>query len=121
MSHAGDSGSARSVNDTSAHSFYSDDMLQMQGYHFSTPISGSDTGESNDFAKGYRIADRKPVLAKFSSNTLKLEREYHTMRRLYQQPDGPKFIGKFLSNPPIVFAPSTLSHLIHCHSTFSAH
>ncbi|KAG2171396.1 hypothetical protein INT43_009057 [Umbelopsis isabellina] len=60
----------------------------MQGYHFSAPVSGSDTGESNDFARGYRIADRKPVIAKFSTNSLKLEREFHTLRRLYQQPDG---------------------------------
>jgi hypothetical protein len=94
MSHAGDTGSTRSVNEASAHSFFSDDLLQMQGYHFSAPICGSDTGESNDFARGYRIADRRPVIAKFSPNSLKLEREYHTMKRLYQQPDGPKFIGK---------------------------
>lgn len=93
MSHAGDSGSARSVNDASAHSFFSDDLLQMQGYHFSAPVSGSDTGESTDFARGYRIADRKPVIAKFSTNSLKLEREFHTLRRLYQQPDGYKYIG----------------------------
>lgn len=99
MSHAGDSGSNRSLNDTSAQSVFSDDMLQMQGYHFSSPISGSDTGESSDFARGYRIADRKPVIAKFSSNSLKLEREYYTMRRLYQQPDGPKFIGKIFVCP----------------------
>jgi hypothetical protein len=110
MSHAGDSGSSRSANDTSAHSFFSDDMLQMQGYHFGTPISGSDTGESNDFARGYRIADRKPVVAKFSSNSLKLEREYHTMRRLYQQPDGPKFIGIYSRSIIFIFSHDYPNH-----------
>ena len=41
-----------------------------------------------------RISNKKPVIAKVSASSLKLEREYYIMKRLYQLTDGGSFLGK---------------------------
>ena len=46
-----------------------------------------------DFFSCYRISNKKPVVAKVSPNSLRLEREYYIMKRLYQLSDGSSFLG----------------------------
>lgn len=43
-----------------------------------------------------RISNKKPVVAKVSPNSLRLEREYYIMKRLFQLSDGSSFLGKSL-------------------------
>ena len=42
-----------------------------------------------------RISNKKPVVAKVSPNSLRLEREYYIMKRLYQLSDGSSFLGNY--------------------------
>jgi hypothetical protein len=52
--------------------------------------------KSTKLNKISRISNKKPVVAKVSPNSLRLEREYYIMKRLYQLGDGPSFLGKII-------------------------
>lgn len=41
-----------------------------------------------------RISNKTPVMAKVSSSSFQLEREFYVMRKLYNLPDGGSYIGK---------------------------
>ncbi|KAI8970664.1 hypothetical protein BDB01DRAFT_855295 [Pilobolus umbonatus] len=75
-----DSGVIRTLSDT----------IQIPNYRFKgSPITA---GDNVYIIFGYRISNKKPVIAKISSNSLRLEREYYIIRRLYQLNDGPSYI-----------------------------
>ncbi|KAI7876513.1 hypothetical protein K492DRAFT_210311 [Lichtheimia hyalospora FSU 10163] len=67
--------------------------LHITGYHFKSVVTPCLThGENVDIVHGYRISNKKPVMAKVSNNSLELEREFYGMKRLYNLPDGPTYI-----------------------------
>lgn len=41
----------------------------------------------------YRVSDKLAVVAKVSSNSFQLEREYYIIKQLYQTADGPQYLG----------------------------
>ncbi|KAG0194465.1 hypothetical protein DFQ28_010548, partial [Apophysomyces sp. BC1034] len=65
------------------------DVLQIPGYHFkTTPTPSLAHGENVDIVYGYRILNKKPVIAKISASSLRLEREFRILQRLHQLSDG---------------------------------
>ncbi|KAI8138424.1 hypothetical protein BJV82DRAFT_631487 [Fennellomyces sp. T-0311] len=77
----------------SVHRSVSPSNLHIPGYHFTTfTTSGSAYCENVDIVFGYRISDKKPVVAKYSTSSFRLEREYYIMKKLYQYEDGPLYI-----------------------------
>ncbi|EIE91775.1 hypothetical protein RO3G_16486 [Rhizopus delemar RA 99-880] len=104
------SGSTGSYTDSTGLSLLGD-SLQIPNYHFkSQPIPSLVYGENVDIVFGYRISNKKPVIAKISGNSLKLEREYYIMKRLYQLTDG----GSFLVRPlDYIHLPTGLTVVIY--------
>ncbi|KAI9279158.1 hypothetical protein BY458DRAFT_503330 [Sporodiniella umbellata] len=104
------SGSTGSYTDSSGPSILGD-SLQIPNYHFKSPaIPSLVYGEHVDILYGYRISNKKPVVAKVSANSLKLEREYYIMRRLFQLTDG----GSFLVRPlEYIHLPSGMTVVIY--------
>ncbi|KAF7722487.1 hypothetical protein EC973_003107 [Apophysomyces ossiformis] len=86
------SGSSGSITDSAGFRMVGN-LLQIPGYHFkATPTPSLAHGENVDIVYGYRILNKKPVIAKVSPASLRLEREFHIMQRLHQQPDGSLFL-----------------------------
>ncbi|KAI9021513.1 hypothetical protein CLU79DRAFT_703166 [Phycomyces nitens] len=86
------SGSTISYNEQTNYNVIGD-TLQIPGYHFkSAPTTCLVHGENIDIIYGYRISNKKPVVAKVSPNSLRLEREFYIMKRLYQLTDGPSYL-----------------------------
>ncbi|KAI9275770.1 hypothetical protein BDA99DRAFT_431313 [Phascolomyces articulosus] len=66
--------------------------LSIQGYHFIASTTLVLThGDKVNLIHGYKISSKKPVIAKVSSNTTQLEREFYLMKRVYQLTDGPSY------------------------------
>ncbi|KAI7856678.1 hypothetical protein BDC45DRAFT_61060 [Circinella umbellata] len=66
--------------------------LSIQGYHFIASTTLVLThGDKVNLIHGYKISSKKPVIAKVSSNTAQLEREFYLMKRVYQLTDGPSY------------------------------
>ncbi|KAI9251842.1 hypothetical protein BDA99DRAFT_521323 [Phascolomyces articulosus] len=90
MSHCSESGSSKSnsvgfrnVNST----------FHIQGYRFTADVITSfSNGENIDVVQGYRIKNKSPVIARVSANSLRLEREYYIMKKLYQYKGGELYI-----------------------------
>ncbi|KAG1473267.1 hypothetical protein G6F56_001051 [Rhizopus delemar] len=104
------SGSTGSYTDSSGPSILGD-SLQIPNYHFKSPaIPSLVYGEHVDIMYGYRISNKKPVVAKVSANSLRLEREYYIMKRLFQLTDG----GSFLVRPlEYIHLPSGMTVVIY--------
>ncbi|KAI7853030.1 hypothetical protein BDC45DRAFT_174217 [Circinella umbellata] len=69
--------------------------LVISGYHFeSLPAQTlAHGGENVDVIYGYKISNKTPVIAKIScTSSLRLEREFYIMKRLYQISDGPLYL-----------------------------
>ncbi|KAI9488872.1 hypothetical protein BDB00DRAFT_846468 [Zychaea mexicana] len=69
--------------------------LSIPGYHFkSLPTQTlAHGGENVDVVCGYKISNKNAVVAKVScTSSLRLEREFYIMKRLYQYADGPLYI-----------------------------
>ncbi|KAI9494151.1 hypothetical protein BDB00DRAFT_819835 [Zychaea mexicana] len=64
----------------------------VQGYHFIYPTPILAHSENVDVVCGFRISNKSPVVAKVSSSSLRLEREFYIMKKLYQYNDGPSHI-----------------------------
>ncbi|OBZ88971.1 Peroxide stress-activated histidine kinase mak2 [Choanephora cucurbitarum] len=104
------SGSTGSLTDSTGHSIFGD-ILQIPNYHFkAAPIPSLAHGENVDIVFGYRISNKKPVVAKVSPNSLRLEREYYIMKRLYQLGDGSSFLVRPLE---YIHLPSGLTIVIY--------
>ncbi|KAI8638914.1 hypothetical protein BD408DRAFT_446418 [Parasitella parasitica] len=87
------------------------DALQIPNYHFRTaPVPSLAHGENVDIVFGYRISNKKPVVAKVSPNSLRLEREYYIMKRLYQLNDGSSFLVRPLE---YIHLPSGITIVIY--------
>ncbi|KAI8987483.1 hypothetical protein BDF20DRAFT_850535 [Mycotypha africana] len=87
------------------------DTLQIPNYHFkSAPVPSIAHGENVEIVFGYRISNKKPVVAKVSPNSLKLEREYYVMKRLYQIGDGSSYLVRPLE---YIHLPSGLTVVIY--------
>ncbi|KAI7900513.1 uncharacterized protein BX663DRAFT_517888 [Cokeromyces recurvatus] len=104
------SGSTGSITDSTGFSMLGD-ALQIPNYHFkAAPIPSLAHGESVDIVFGYRISNKKPVVAKMSPNSLRLEREYYIIKRLYQLSDGSSFLVRPLE---YIHLPSGLTIVIY--------
>ncbi|KAI9352389.1 hypothetical protein BD770DRAFT_445542 [Pilaira anomala] len=104
------SGSTGSFTDSTGFSVMSD-TLQIPNYHFkSAPVPSLAHGENVDIVSGYRISNKKPVVAKVSPNSLRLEREYYIMKRLFQLSDGSSFLVRPLE---YIHLPSGLTVVIY--------
>ncbi|KAI9259730.1 hypothetical protein EDC94DRAFT_542589 [Helicostylum pulchrum] len=104
------SGSTGSFTDSTGFSVLGD-TLQIPNYHFkAAPVPSLAHGENVDIVSGYRISNKKPVVAKVSPNSLRLEREYYIMKRLFQLGDGSSFIVRPLE---YIHLPSGLSVVIY--------
>ncbi|CDS06004.1 hypothetical protein LRAMOSA08532 [Lichtheimia ramosa] len=68
--------------------------LQISGYHFTnaTQLPITDHHDNVTLVNGYRVSDKTAVVAKVSSNSLHIEREYYIIRQLYQTADGPLYL-----------------------------
>ncbi|KAI8374713.1 uncharacterized protein BYT42DRAFT_577365 [Radiomyces spectabilis] len=87
------SGSTGSYTDSTGFTGLLGDTLQIPGYHFkAAPTPSLAHGENIDIVYGYKITNKKPVVAKVSPSSLRLEREFYIMKRLYNMPDGPSFL-----------------------------
>ncbi|KAI9260813.1 hypothetical protein BY458DRAFT_557511 [Sporodiniella umbellata] len=92
------SGSIGSCIESTGHNLLGG-SLQVPNYHFkSTSTPSLAHGENVDIVCGYRISDRLPVIAKISGNSLRLEREYYVIKRLYQLTDKESYIVRPLDN-----------------------
>ena len=104
------SGSTGSFTDSTGFSVLGD-TLQIPNYHFkAAPVPSLAHGENVDIVFGYRISNKKPVVAKVSPNSLRLEREYYIMKRLYQLSDGSSFLVRPLE---YIHLPSGLTIVIY--------
>ncbi|KAF1799121.1 hypothetical protein V8B55DRAFT_1519445 [Mucor lusitanicus] len=104
------SGSTGSFTDSTGFSVLGD-ALQIPNYHFrAAPVPSLAHGENVDIVFGYRISNKKPVVAKVSPNSLRLEREYYIMKRLYQLSDGSSFLVRPLE---YIHLPSGLTIVIY--------
>ncbi|KAI9487280.1 MAG: hypothetical protein EXX96DRAFT_552526 [Benjaminiella poitrasii] len=104
------SGSTGSFTDSTGFSTLGD-TLQIPNYHFkAVPTPSLAHGENVDIVFGYRISNKKPVVAKISPNSLRLEREYYIMKRLYQLGDGSSFLVRPLE---YIHLPSGLTIVIY--------
>ncbi|KAI9264962.1 hypothetical protein BDA99DRAFT_604282 [Phascolomyces articulosus] len=71
--------------------------LVVKGYHFtSTTTPSLAYGENCDIVKGYRITNKSAVVAKASTDSLRFEREFYIMKKLYQYKGGSSFIVRQL-------------------------
>ncbi|CDS08874.1 hypothetical protein LRAMOSA10235 [Lichtheimia ramosa] len=70
------------------------EALQISGYHFTnaTQVPIADHYDNVTLVNGYRVSDKRAVVAKVSSNSLQIEREYYIIRQLYQTADGPLYL-----------------------------
>ncbi|KAI7851131.1 hypothetical protein BDC45DRAFT_572219 [Circinella umbellata] len=70
---------------------YDLEFTKLNGYTFETPklLEGVDNVA---IAYGQRNRDRLPVVAKLSYHTLRLEREYHIVKRLYRYADAKQLL-----------------------------
>ncbi|CDS09583.1 hypothetical protein LRAMOSA10943 [Lichtheimia ramosa] len=70
------------------------EALQISGYHFTnaTQVPIADHYDNVTLVNGYRVSDKRAVVAKVSSNSLQVEREYYIIRQLYQTADGPLYL-----------------------------
>ncbi|KAI8138810.1 hypothetical protein BJV82DRAFT_522892 [Fennellomyces sp. T-0311] len=67
--------------------------LQIPGYHFKSETTPSLAhGENVDIAYGFKISSKSPVVAKVSTDSLRFEREFYIMKKLYQYKDGSSYI-----------------------------
>ncbi|KAI9311978.1 hypothetical protein BX666DRAFT_2021136 [Dichotomocladium elegans] len=64
--------------------------LHIPGYHFKSSAASHD--DNITLAYGYKIATKQPIVAKVSPQSLRLEREFYLMKRLYQYTDGPTYL-----------------------------
>lgn len=104
------SGSTGSFTESTGFSIVGD-TLQIPNYHFkAAPVPSLTHGENVDIVFGYRISNKKPVVAKVSPNSLRLEREYYIMKRLYQLGDGSSFLVRPLE---YIHLPSGLTVVIY--------
>ncbi|CEP08745.1 hypothetical protein [Parasitella parasitica] len=104
------SGSTGSFTDSTGFSIIGD-ALQIPNYHFrAAPVPSLAHGENVDIVFGYRISNKKPVVAKVSPNSLRLEREYYIMKRLYQLGDGSSFLVRPLE---YIHLPSGITIVIY--------
>ncbi|KAI9494152.1 hypothetical protein BDB00DRAFT_938504 [Zychaea mexicana] len=90
-----DSVSAISIHDASGSSYSNllNGNLTIPSYRFQDSVTMSLThGENVSLIHGYRVSSKRPVIAKLSTNTTQLEREFHIMRKLYQLAHGPSYI-----------------------------
>ncbi|KAI8148772.1 hypothetical protein BJV82DRAFT_198053 [Fennellomyces sp. T-0311] len=84
-----DSHSSGSVNATTVLT----GPLHIPGYHFKSETTPSLAhGENVDIVYGFRITTRSPIVAKVSTDSLRFEREFYIMRKLYQYKDGSSYI-----------------------------
>ncbi|KAJ8653535.1 hypothetical protein O0I10_010774 [Lichtheimia ornata] len=70
------------------------EALQISGYRFTnaTHIPTTDHYDNVTLVNGYRVSDKRAVVAKVSTNSLLIEREYYIIRQLYQTADGPSYL-----------------------------
>ncbi|KAJ8651879.1 hypothetical protein O0I10_012548 [Lichtheimia ornata] len=70
------------------------EALQISGYHFTnaTHVPTTDHYDNITLVNGYRVSDKRAVVAKVSNNSLQIEREYYIIRQLYQTADGPSYL-----------------------------
>ncbi|KAJ8653301.1 hypothetical protein O0I10_011051 [Lichtheimia ornata] len=70
------------------------EALQISGYRFTnaTHIPTTDHYDNVTLVNGYRVSDKRAVVAKVSTNSLQIEREYYIIRQLYQTADGPSYL-----------------------------
>ncbi|CDS05990.1 hypothetical protein LRAMOSA08518 [Lichtheimia ramosa] len=70
------------------------EALQISGYHFTNAaqVPITDHHDNVTLVNGYRVSDKRAVVAKVSSNSLQIEREYYIIRQLYQTADGPSYL-----------------------------
>ncbi|CDS05978.1 hypothetical protein LRAMOSA08506 [Lichtheimia ramosa] len=70
------------------------EALQISGYHFTNAVQVpiTDHHDNVTLVNGYQVSDRRAVVAKVSSNSLQIEREYYIIRQLYQTADGPLYL-----------------------------
>ncbi|KAI9489180.1 hypothetical protein BDB00DRAFT_876728 [Zychaea mexicana] len=77
--------------------------LHLNGYHFKAGSTlDLSHGENVDVVYGYRISTQDAVVAKVSTSTLRLEREYYVMKKLYHYIDGSSYLARpleFVSLP----------------------
>ncbi|KAI7873653.1 hypothetical protein K492DRAFT_223486 [Lichtheimia hyalospora FSU 10163] len=85
--------------------------LQVPGYHFTNAkhIPIADHYDNVTLVNGYRVSDKRAVVAKVSNNSLQIEREYYIIRQLYQTADGPMYLVRpldytFLSSSGLAVA-----------------
>ena len=70
--------------------------LSLPRYHFKAGSTlDLSHGENVDIVHGWRVSTQEAVVAKVAVNSLRLEREYYVMKKLYHYSDGPSFLGKF--------------------------
>ena len=70
--------------------------LSLPRYHFKAGSTlDLSHGENVDIVHGWRVSTQEPVVAKVAVNSLRLEREFYVMKKLYHYSDGPSFLGKF--------------------------
>ncbi|KAI9245223.1 hypothetical protein BDA99DRAFT_565955 [Phascolomyces articulosus] len=88
------SGSSNSITtgSSSHNSIYFENIPYIKGYHFINTTSSLAHYENVEIISGYRIKDKSSVVAKISSNSLLLEREFYIMKKLYQYNDGPSHL-----------------------------
>ncbi|KAI9491307.1 hypothetical protein BDB00DRAFT_833957 [Zychaea mexicana] len=104
-SHSSDSGSVGLTNSVLT------DQLVVSGYRFTSATTPSLAhGENCDIVHGYRITNRSAVVAKASTDSLRFEREFFIMKKLYQYKDGPSYIVRPLE---YINMPSGLTVVIY--------
>ncbi|KAI7858865.1 hypothetical protein BDC45DRAFT_497792 [Circinella umbellata] len=67
--------------------------LSLPRYHFKAESTCDlSHGENIDIVHGWRVSTQEAVVAKVAANSLRLEREYYVMKKLYHYSDGPSFL-----------------------------
>ncbi|KAI9245236.1 hypothetical protein BDA99DRAFT_576957 [Phascolomyces articulosus] len=87
-----ESGISISTDSPTQHSAFFGNLPYIRGYHFINTTSGLVHYENVEIISGYRIKDKSSVVAKVSSSSLRLEREFYIMKKLYQYNDGPLYL-----------------------------
>ncbi|KAI9245237.1 hypothetical protein BDA99DRAFT_290142 [Phascolomyces articulosus] len=77
---------------TTLHNMFSGNLPYIKGYHFTKPPSSLTHYENVEVISGYRIKNKSLVVAKVSSSSLRLEREFYIMKKLYQYNEGPSYL-----------------------------
>ncbi|KAI9245245.1 hypothetical protein BDA99DRAFT_448024 [Phascolomyces articulosus] len=87
---------------SSLQSAFFGNIPHIKGYHFINTTSSLAHYENVEIISGYRIKDKSSVVAKVSSSSLRLEREFYIMKKMYQFNDGPSYLVRpieYLSFP----------------------